>query len=469
MKPVTIADAAAALRSGETTSVELTRSLLSTADACDETLGIYLARFDETALSAAEVADAELSAGIDRGPLHGIPLAIKDIIATADGPTTAQSLVLDPEWGRQGDAPVVSRLRSAGAVITGKTTTMEFAIGAPDPAKPFPIPRNPWNLEHWAGGSSSGMGNGIAAGALLGGLGTDTGGSIRFPAANCGITGLKPTFGRVPKTGCVPLGYSYDHIGPMARSAEDCALLLQAIAGHEPGDPSSADMPVDGYISGLTPSLAGLRIGFDPTFGRTTPCDPALAGLIDAALAELGAAGASVVEVRLPLFEEMETVARLGLQAEGFAHHRHGLRTRWEEYAQGTRLSLVPGALISGADYVQAQRVRRIGCDALNALFADIDLAVTPTSVRGAPRLDDMNWGTIADPLRTSYWDAAGNPAISVPMGFTASGLPLGLQIAGRPFAESTVLAAGYAFQHRTRWHLMTPSVHDDRLPEVKR
>ena len=188
---------------------------------------------DASALDEARQADADFANGIDRGPLQGIPLGIKDIIATDNAPTTAQSLVLDPTWGDQGDAPVVARLRAAGAVITGKTSTMEFATGLPDADKPFPVPRNPWNTDHWPGGSSSGTGAGVAAGLFLGGLGTDTGGSIRGPAAYCAISGLKPTFGRVPKSGCVPLGYSLDHIGPMARSARDCAAMLQIIAGYD--------------------------------------------------------------------------------------------------------------------------------------------------------------------------------------------------------------------------------------------
>jgi aspartyl-tRNA(Asn)/glutamyl-tRNA(Gln) amidotransferase subunit A len=206
--PLSITEAAAKLRDGSLTSVELTSAVLARADAYDGEVGSYLARFDEQALAAAATADSDLAKGVDRGPLQGIPLGVKDIIAAADGPTTANSLVLDPAWGAGKDAPVVSRLKSAGAVITGKLTTMEFAIGSPDPTKPFPLPRNPWDTKTWPGGSSSGTGSGVAAGFILGGLGTDTGGSIRIPAAFCGVSGLMPTFGRVPKSGCTPLGYS---------------------------------------------------------------------------------------------------------------------------------------------------------------------------------------------------------------------------------------------------------------------
>ena len=222
--PDTLAGAAAALRAGTVSSVELTLASIERADRFDEQLGTYVCRADGPALEAAKQADAELEAGRDRGPLHGIPVGIKDIVATAGLPTTAQSLVLDRRWGERGDAVVVARLRAAGAVITGKTTTMEFAIGLPDPTKPFPLPRNPWAPDRWAGGSSSGTANGVAAGIFWAGIGTDTGGSIRMPSALCGITGLKPTFGRVPKSGVVPLSWSFDHVGPMARTARDCAL-----------------------------------------------------------------------------------------------------------------------------------------------------------------------------------------------------------------------------------------------------
>jgi aspartyl-tRNA(Asn)/glutamyl-tRNA(Gln) amidotransferase subunit A len=240
----TLDQAAAALRDGSSTSVGLTERLLARSDALDPKLGAWQSRFDAAALSRAAEADAELAQGTDLGPLHGLPLAVKDIIATSEGPTTAGSLVLDPEWGAGRDAPVVARLREAGAVIVGKTTTMEFAFGAPDPAKPFPAPRTPWDPNGWAGGSSSGSGAAVGAGLALAALGSDTGGSIRVPAALCGVSGLMPTYGRVPKSGVVPLAYSLDHVGPLALSARDCALLLGALAGPDPTDPSRADRPV---------------------------------------------------------------------------------------------------------------------------------------------------------------------------------------------------------------------------------
>ncbi|MCW0213659.1 MAG: amidase [Pseudonocardia sp.] len=461
---MTITDAAAALRTGETTSVALTEAVIAVADAHDGELGVFLARYTDTALAAAAKADAELAAGIDLGPLHGIPLGIKDIIATDEGETTAQSLVLDRSWGDMGDAPVVARLRAAGAVITGKTTTMEYAIGTPDPDKPFPIPRNPWSTEHWTGGSSSGTGGGVAAGMFLGGLGTDTGGSIRFPATNCGITGMKQTFGRVPKYGCVPLGYSFDHIGPMARSAQDCAAMLAVLAGHDPRDATSVDRPVDDYLGGLTGSLEGVRIGVDPLLTHSSQNVPELTAVLDAAVAELRAAGAVVSTVELPLYAELKTVTMVGLAAEAYAYHRPDLQSRWFDYGAGTRMAVATGALVPAGDYVQMQRVRRVGKRKVAELFADVDLIVTPTSACGAAPLAKLTFDDIIDALHTPYWNAMGNPAMSVPMGFTTDGLPLGLQIVGRPFEEAAVFAAGHAYQQRTDWHLRAPALVADLL-----
>lgn len=456
---LTIKDAADALRAGETTSVALTNEAMAIADAHDKELGVYVSVFKETALAAAEQADAELSRGEDKGPLHGIPLGVKDIIATDEGETTAQSLVLDRTWGDQGDAPVVARLRAAGAVITGKTTTMEYAIGMPDFDKPFPIPRNPWNTDHYPGGSSSGTGNGVSAGFFLGGLGTDTGGSIRYPATSCGITGLKQTFGRVPKYGCVPLGYSYDHIGPMARSAEDCALMLAVLAGHDPRDATSVDRPVDDYVSGLTGDLSGVRIGVDPLTGKSSTAAPEVAALVAAATAALEAAGATVVPIELPLYDELTSATMIGLQAEAYAYHRPDLQSQWGNYFAGTRAAVVAGALVPAGDYVQAQRVRRIGQRKIAAIFEDVDLIVTPTASAGAPSYAELSFEGLLDPLHTPYWNALGNPAMSVPMGFTDTGLPIGLQIVGKPFDEAGVLAAGHAYQQQTDWHLAVPEL----------
>ena len=380
----------------------------------------------------------------------------------AEGPTTAQSLVLDPAWGAGKDAPVVARLKAAGAVITGKTTTMEFACGMPDTTKPFPVPRNPWDLATWPGGSSSGTGSGVAAGMFLAGLGTDTAGSIRIPAALCGITGLMPTFGRVPKSGCVPLGYSLDHIGPMARSAADCAAVLEVIAGLHASDPDCVEAPFTSPA--LTGDLAGLRVGVVRSGHFPDGHDPALPAVFDAAVAELTTLGAEVVEVALPFWQQMLTADMVTLACEALAYHRVDATHRWTDYFAATRALLAQGALVSGADYVQAQRMRRAAQLALGALFADVDVIACPTlSIAGielAGLLDgSANIMDIFGYVHTAYWDSVGNPVLALPMGRSATGMPLSLSLAGRPFDEATLLRAGAAFQTRTTHHLCVPAL----------
>jgi aspartyl-tRNA(Asn)/glutamyl-tRNA(Gln) amidotransferase subunit A len=456
--PLTIQQAGAALRAGEVTSAELVQTATRLAEALDGEMGTYLVRFDEEAMQTAEKLDAELAEGVDRGPLHGIPIGVKDIIASIEGPTTAQSLILDPAWGTSwGDAPVVQRLRAAGAVVTGKTTTMEFACGMPDPTKPFPVPRNPWALDRWPGGSSSGTGSGVSAGLFLGGLGTDTGGSIRCPASFCGISGMKQTYGLVPKSGCTALGTSLDHIGPMARSAWDCAAMLDVIAGPHPTDITTVDAGPHDFVGALDGSLAGLRIAVDRvhTLGRDLS-DPLLVEVFDAAVAVLEAAGATVTEIELPLFQELTDACMLTWPAEAFAYQRGDLQSRWFDYGDATRAVMVMGAMISAGDYMRAQRVRQAGREQISALMEHFDLIVTPTAVSGAPVIG-TGFAGVVDRVLTPIWNAVGFPALSVPMGFDSLGMPLGLQFVGAPFDDATVLRAGDAYQRHTDWHLALP------------
>jgi aspartyl-tRNA(Asn)/glutamyl-tRNA(Gln) amidotransferase subunit A len=461
---LTLSEVSAAIHTGATTSSSLTAALLEKADRLDPLLGTYLARFDESALAAAAELDAELANGQDRGPLHGVPIAIKDIIATDDGPTTAQSLILDPAWSDQGDAPVVARLRAAGAVIIGKTSTMEFACGCPDATKPFPVPRNPWDTTTWPGGSSSGTGSGVAAGLFYGGLGTDTGGSIRCPAAFCGITGHKPTFGLVPKSGCTPLGYSYDHIGPMARSAEDCALMLEVMAGFDASDLTSSKRPLSPPLSSLTGDLQGVRVGVDRSLQDRFPVDPALPECFEAAIGVLADAGATIVDITLPHYEALTSATMNGWPAEALANHRQDLQTRWLDYGRPTRAVLAAGALVSGNDYVQAQRVRTVGVQAMKVLFESCDVVITPTAGVGALPIEGLDFASVIASVFTPVWNAVGFPALSAPMGFTAAGLPLGLQIAALPFADAVALSVAAGYQHHSDWHLRQPQLTEPAL-----
>jgi aspartyl-tRNA(Asn)/glutamyl-tRNA(Gln) amidotransferase subunit A len=457
--PVTISEAASAIRSGEITALELTTRHLERIVAENERLGAFVTVMPETALAAARAADDDLANGIDRGPLQGIPLAIKDIIATKDAKTTANSLILAPDWGAGIDAPVVARLRAAGAVMVGKSTTSEFACGMPDAEKPFLVPRNPWNVDHTPSGSSAGTGIAVAAGLALGGLGTDTGGSVRGPAAANGHTGLKVTFGRVPKNRVVPLGYSLDSIGPMARSARDCALLLSVMAGYDAGDPDCATEPVDDYVGALTGLVAGLRVGIPTTyFYDSEALDPAQREATLDAVEELKGLGAEVVEVEVPLAEEAARASMMAMFGEAYAYHRNDLVARWGDYGRFTRTAIALGALFSAGDFTQAQRLRQVFRRSMAATFRDVDVLVTPSGLGEAPRAEDMNLEMfLTAPMFTPQWNFSGLPALAAPVGFGPQGLPLSMQIIGKPFAEATLLRVADAYQDVTDWHLRAP------------
>jgi aspartyl-tRNA(Asn)/glutamyl-tRNA(Gln) amidotransferase subunit A len=456
--PVTIAEAAAALRAGSVTAVELTERALARADAVEPDLGCLLARFDDTARAAAAHADAELAAGTDRGPLHGIPLGVKDLLATVEGPTTAHSRVAPRGIAPGTDAPAVARLRARGAVIVGKASLSEYAFGSPDPDAGLPLPRNPWDRERWPGGSSSGTGSGVAAGVFLGGLGSDTGGSIRIPAACCGVTGLKPTAGRVPTDGCVPLAWSLDTVGPMARTAEDCGLLLAAIADAVPpaaGVPATGPAAVDA-LAARAGDLTGLRIGVERRHhGVDAGADPDVVAAVEAAVAVLEQAGAVVEEVVIDRWELADHAQHVILHAEAYTAHRASLREHWADYGSITRFLLAQGMFVSGPEYVQAQRVRSLVRADVARLLERVDVVVTPTIGVPAPRLD-ADFLALVPLFFTAVWNLTGHPALSVPVE-PVRGLPVGMQVVGRPFADATVLAVGDAYQRRTGSHRLVP------------
>jgi aspartyl-tRNA(Asn)/glutamyl-tRNA(Gln) amidotransferase subunit A len=457
--PLTIAEAAAWLRNGQISSVELTGAMLARCHAAQDSVAAFLTITDESALQAARQADAEFARGLDRGPLQGIPIAIKDIIATDEAPTTANSHVLDRAWGQQGDATVVRKLRQVGAVSLGKLGLSEFAIGWPDPTKGFPIAKNPWDLTRSPGGSSSGTGAAVAAGLILGGLGTDTGGSIRCPAAWCGISGIKPTFGRVSKSGCVPLGYSLDNIGPLTRSAYDAALMLQVMAGYDPADPCTVDMPVPNMTAGLDGSLAGLRIGivYDPFF-TAEELNPEIKEAVLAAISQLEAAGASTVEVTIPHAKEAQAVLMVTMMSEAYAYHEPDLQQHPELYGLYTRRTLRQGTFFSGPDYVQAQRLRSLIKAECAAALEKVDVLITPTMAVTAPVLEGFNINSLMRRINhTGIWNVTGLPALSVPCGFSGEGLPIGMQIIGKPLAEPLVFKVGDAYQRLSDWHLQVP------------
>jgi aspartyl-tRNA(Asn)/glutamyl-tRNA(Gln) amidotransferase subunit A len=467
--PRTIVEAGEWLRSGRLTSVQLTEASLDRAESAQETIAAFITITRESALAAARQADADLARGADRGPLHGIPIGVKDIIATVDAPTTASSRVMDPRWGEGRDATVVSRLRAAGAVIVGKLGLNEYAIGFPDPDTGFRIPKNPWDLERVPGGSSSGTGAAIAARLVLGGLGTDTGGSIRGPSSYCGISGIKPTFGRVSKEGCVPLGYSLDNIGPMARTARDCALLLQAMAGYDPKDPCSADVAVPDMASGLDGSLSGTRIGLPVEYFFELPeLEPEVKLAVQQATEAMQSAGATVIEVSIPHAAVARAAQRVIMYAEAYAYHEPDLQTRPELYGRYTRQSIRQGAVFSAPDYVQAQRVRSLIAAETVAALANVDVIVVPTMLGVAPTFASYDFEAfMKQPTLLAIWNLTGSPAMSVCCGFSSEGLPIGMQIVGKAFDEPMVFKVGAAYQRITEWHLAEPPSHPAREAQL--
>lgn len=460
--PLTIEEAVIALRSGAVSSAQLTDAALARIEALDERVGAFL-ELNANARAQAEQADADLAAGTDRGPLHGIPFGLKDILATADQPTTANSLVLDPAWGAGYDSVVTERVRAAGTVVMGKLVLSEFAIGAPDAEKPFPIPKNPWDLERSASGSSSGTGIAVATGMVLGGIGTDTGGSVRGPASFNGHTGLKVTFGRVPKWGVTPLGYSLDSIGPMARSAWDCAAILNVIAGDDPRDVTAATAPTEDYLEGIGGGIEGLRVGVPREYFFDHPeLDAGAKVAVEAVIDQLAALGADVREVELPHSDVAKDANTLTMLSEALAYHRPDMGSeRWSEYGSSTRMTIGRAALFSAADYVQAQRFRNWYARQAAALMSEVDALVVPTSPGIAPLSSEM-----ADPARrirqpsyTGPFNLLGYPALAIPAGFSEEGMPFSTQIVGAPFAEALLLRVGHAYQQITDWHRRVPPI----------
>lgn len=461
--PLTIKDAAIAFRECTLTSVALTEGLLARADELDSQLGIYITRMDETALAAAARADANFENGVDLGPLQGIPVGLKDILSTDDAPTTAQSMAMDPNWGKQGDGPAVRRLREAGAVIIGKNTTNEFASGQSDPAKPFPVAKNPWNVLHTPGGSSSGTGAGVAAGFFLGGVGTDTGGSVRWPAAANGVSGMKGTYGLVPRSGCTYNGFSLDHIGPLARTAWDCAALLEIMAGFDATDPASANVVKPDYTGGLDGNLAGLRVGVLRMGNSDAPdTSPEVRAAFEDALGVFTNAGAYVSDVEIRYFDEIIAANWVNNCAEKSGIYVDRYRKQWDDWGRYARVGLGAfGLFLSPSDFVQSLKVRTWAKKQFDRLMLDYDVILTPSTKGPAGLAADMGYlkGFGHGILLTALWSFIGYPAISVPMGLASNGLPLSLQIAGKPFDDAGVLHAADAYQQLTNFHLQLPPI----------
>ena len=456
----TIASAAAALAAKKISPVELTQHCLDRIGKLDGALHSFLLVTEERALADARAAEARFMAGTQRGKLDGIPIAHKDIYNTAGIRTTAHSRLLEHNVPAA-DSMVVRKWADAGTVMLGKLATHEFAMGGPSFDLPWPPARNPWNTEHFTSGSSSGTGAAVAAGLILGGTGSDTGGSIRGPAAFCGVAGIKPTYGLCSRAGVLPLTYSMDHTGPLAWTVEDCAILLQAMAGHDPADPASAARATPDLLTGLDKGVAGVRIGVVRHFHEVdNKVDASVQKGIDDAVELLRNQGASVREVVLPSLQDFQACGSLILMTEAFALHEKWLKTRWSEYGELFRDRVAFGGLISGADYVEALRRRRELQAAVVAAMVDVDILLTAGAPSVAPKIEGMpKWSSLEKPGFTIPFNVTGQPAMTICSGFGEGGLPVGIQMAARPFEDALLLRVCQAYEKGTPWRGTRPAM----------
>jgi aspartyl-tRNA(Asn)/glutamyl-tRNA(Gln) amidotransferase subunit A len=448
-----IAEAARLIHSGKLSPVELTQALLSRIDNLDHRVNAFITLTAERALDAARSAEVEINSGRYRGPLHGIPFGLKDIYNTAGLLTSGGSAVCAGNVPTE-DATATRKLLEAGAVLLGKLQTHEFAHGGPSFDLPWPPSRNPWDLSRFTGGSSSGSGAALAAGFLPAALGSDTGGSIRGPASFCGITGLMPTYGLVSRAGVMPNSFTFDHCGPMARSAEDCAILLQAIAGHDAADHGSIRHPVVDYGAALNQPVRGLRIGvLRHYWEEDIPAVPEHARALEEAVNVFASLGATTTTCRIRPVQDGFDIKVVIAESEIFSIHQDNLIRSPEKFGRDFLGRALPACLFQSADYVQALREHRRYLDELLPVFGQFDILLA-SGFGPAPRFEDYRsenfWlkSNVCTPANTGR-----TPTLALPCGFSANGLPLGMQLIGRPGDDARVLQAGHAYQQATDWH----------------
>ncbi len=444
----------------EVSPVEVTKALVARIAAHDDKLHSFLRLTEEAALAQAAEAERELMAGTRRGKLHGIPYALKDIIETAGIPTTGHSK-LRQDYVPAADAELVTRLKAGGAIMIGKLATWEFALGGPSFDLPWPPARNPWNPDYLPGGSSSGAGAAVAAGFVPGAVGTDTGGSIRGPAAVCGLAGLKPTYGRVSRRGVFPNTFSMDHCGPLCRSAEDIALFLKVIAGFDTEDPGSEDVPVPDYPAELNGGVRGLRLGLIDDWHQGANAHPDLAPAVEAAVEVLRGLGAVVEPVRLSSLRDYTDCKTTISSVELYAIHEHDLKTRPQDFGRILRNRVLPGALIRAEDYLEALRWRTALAKEQALVLGQVDAFITAAALNVADRADpNLPDRLVSAPSITMPFSVGGLPALAIPCGYSRQeGLPLSPQIAAAPFAEGLVLRIAHAYQQATDWHRRHPNL----------
>jgi aspartyl-tRNA(Asn)/glutamyl-tRNA(Gln) amidotransferase subunit A len=457
---LSVAEIGAAYRAGSLTPEILVRALLERIAAHDPQLHAFVSVDAEAAIEQARVAGLEIAAGRYRGPLHGIPVGIKDIIDIAGQPTLCHSR-LALEHMAEEDATVIKSLRGAGAIFLGKLALHEFAIGGPSDDAAFPPARNPWDVNCHPGGSSSGSGAALAAGFLPLALGTDTGGSIRNPAGHCGVVGLKPTYGAVSRHGVFPLSFTLDHIGPMARSVGDLALAMNVMAGYDVADPGSTVPQTRDFTSSINLGLNGLRFGIVRHFHEEDlrASDEIIAS-IDETAQLLRQEGASVRDVHLPALQQFTVSQRIIFHAESWAVHADWLRERPADYSGIARRKLLVGAFLGAGDYVQAQRWRTRLIETVNDALSDIDVLIVANSFEPASSIDDkVEFSRTYGRHARSPFNLTGHPALAMMCGMSKSGLPLSVQFVGRYHDERTVLRAGAAFERAGGWQQRHPSL----------
>jgi aspartyl-tRNA(Asn)/glutamyl-tRNA(Gln) amidotransferase subunit A len=456
---LTIAEASRLIRERKLSPVELTQECLARIARLDGQLHSFILLLADEGMAQAKQAEAEIAAGRWRGPLHGIPFALKDIIACKGHPNTGHSALLKGQISPD-DAFVTARLREAGVIFLGKLSTWEFAIGGPSHDLPWPAARNPWNTAHDPAGSSSGSAVAVAAGLCLGALGTDTGGSVRSPASLCGIAGHKPTYGLVSRRGVLPLSFSLDHVGPMCWTSEDCALVLKVIAGHDPRDIASATTPLKDPLAGLGSGLKGVRVGVIRNFHeKDFLATPEVAAALDASVDVLKGLGADVRDAKLSPLQAFQSAGLLISRSDAFAIHGKTMRESPHLYGAIGRRRIVAGAFASASDYVNAQRQRLRLTAEVAAVMRDVDILVCPTSREAAPKLGDYAHHVGGNTHYCRPFNLTGQPALSVCNGFSADGLPLSLQIAGRHFEDDLVLRVGDAYEKATAFRGTRPEV----------
>jgi aspartyl-tRNA(Asn)/glutamyl-tRNA(Gln) amidotransferase subunit A len=462
-----ITEQASAVRSGRLSPVELTRAYLDRIATLDATLRAFITVDGDGALAAAWTLEREAAAGAWRGPLHGVPVAHKDLFLIAGLPTSCGTRTADYFVGAP-PCTAVTRLVAAGAVTLGKLNMTELALGPFGDNAHHGDVQNPWRLGHVSGGSSSGSGAAVAAALAAGALGTDTGGSIRLPAACCGVVGLKPTYGRVSRAGVMPLSWSYDHVGPLVRTVRDAALLLGLIAGHDALDATSSRRAVPDYLGRLDRGVRGLRVGVAGGF-YAEGLDATVARALAEAMAVLRELGVAVEPVAVPDPGPMVAACNNPMvRAESAAVHSRLLKERPGELQPAVRDRLAPGLTVSAQEYLQGQRLRaRFTREFLEVVFSRIDVLVTPTIPEPAPALADAKAGATADVVArmgrfsrlTRPFNALGLPALSIPCGAAADGRPLAMQLVGRPFEEEALLRLGDAYERATAWRRRRPSL----------